>query len=105
MRAGRLNKYVTIQEPIAITNDYGEQETMWVEFEKVWAGVSPLRGREFFEAQQISNANSIRVTIRYISTLKDTFRILYGEKILQIKAIIDSNEKHTYQELMCEEIV
>jgi len=104
MRAGRLNKYVTIQEPIRLTNDYGEEEIKWIEFSKVWAGVSPLSGREFFNMQQVNNANIIRVTIRYISNIKDTFRILYGDRILPIKHIIDKNEKHTYQELICEEI-
>lgn len=53
MQAPRLRHKVTIQQPIAAVNGYGERIVTWSTVATVWAAVRLCRGREFFDAEQV----------------------------------------------------
>lgn len=46
MRAGELNRRLSLDQPVTSQNDTGEEVTAWAERAKVWAEIHPLRGRE-----------------------------------------------------------
>lgn len=103
MRAGRLRHRVTIQENVGSENNFGETVDDWQAVTTRWAAVDPLRGRERFEAQQISAEVSHRVTMRYFADLTPTMRLVYDGRVLEIEAVIDVEERGRELELLCRE--
>ncbi len=104
MRAGRRNKRILIERPIESTDQYGEKIITWVEFSSCWARVAPLRGKEFFEAQQTNNENIMKITMNYQADISDRYRVVYDCRYFEIKYIINVEEKNIDHELMCSEI-
>ena len=105
MEAGKLNKRVTIQAPVTATDSSGAPNPTWVDIATVSAAIEPLRGREFFSAQQANNELSHRVTIRYRRGIKPSYRLMYGIRYLEIESIIDPEERNRELQLMCKELV
>jgi len=104
VRSGRLRHRVTIQQPVVAVNGYGERITTWSTVAVVWAAVEPLRGREFFDAEQVQAEISHRVVLRYRSGLTTTMRLLHLTRVLHIGTIIDVDERHRELQLMCREM-
>lgn len=103
MEAGRLDKRVTIESQSVERNSIGEPETTWEDFATVWAAVEPLQGREFWAQQQVQSAVSHRVRIRYLDGVNAAMRIVYGERVFNIEAVIDPKERHEEMQLLCSE--
>jgi SPP1 family predicted phage head-tail adaptor len=104
MQAGKLRHRVTIQQAVEAHNAYGETIRTWSTVATVYASVEPIRGREFFDAEQVQSEISQRVRMRYRSGIKPTMRLLYGSRLLQIQAVIDVEERHREIHLMCREM-
>lgn len=104
--SGKLNKRVSIQHLVAgspALSEFGEQNSTWTEFAEVWASVEPLQGREFWAQQQVQSEISTRVRVRYLAGVLPNMRVVYASRILDIKSIIDPQEKHAELQLMCSE--
>jgi len=71
----------------------------------VWASVEPLKGREFFASQKENSETTVRICIRHRSGISADMRILYDNKIFEMNAIIDPEERHTELQIMCQELV
>ncbi|QGM80716.1 phage head closure protein [Otariodibacter oris] len=106
VRAGKFDKVITLQkrniakEPIIKTND---SIYAWEDFATIRASIEPLQGREYFSGPFQLGENIIRIRIRYIAGLNRKMRVKYGDRILQIYSVIDSQEKHKEIQLMCKE--
>lgn len=105
LRAGRLNKRVTIQSLTRTSDGGGGFTEAWAAIDNgtVWAAVEPLNGRERFEAQQTQANLSYRVTIRYRSDVTAQMQVLYGSKTLPINAVLNPAERGEMLELLCED--
>jgi SPP1 family predicted phage head-tail adaptor len=104
------DKKITIMHPstdVSTQNEYGEQtaETAYVTVaENIWASVSPIRGKEYWQAEQIQSKVSTRIELDYILGIDSSMRVLYGSRVFNIVAVIDLKEMHRTLQLMCEEI-
>jgi len=105
MNAGKLRHRVTIQQLVATDDGYGGITETWQDVATVWAAVEPLRGTERYRAQQVQAELSHKVTIRYRPGIKPDMRLKYGDRILEIEAVIDVEERHRWLELLCSEVV
>ena len=105
MRAGKLRHRITIETPTETRNAYGEPEVTWGTFKEVWASVEPIRGREFWRAQEQQARVTTRIRIRYLADVTPKMRIVFGSKTYIINAIIDQEERHAEMQLICEEMV
>lgn len=101
MRAGRLRHRIHIQRATITANDYGEPAQAWATIATVWAGVEPLRGREYFAASQVQGAAEVRIIIRYgpqVASLNIADRVLHGSTVYDINSVqnIDSRNKELH---------
>jgi SPP1 family predicted phage head-tail adaptor len=108
MRAGDLRHRVRIQKRSVVTDTFGAQSHVWTDVATVWADISPMSGRELLAAQAINVDISHVVTIRYQPQFASpkavaAMRILYGERIFNISAPRDVDERHRQIELQCAE--
>jgi SPP1 family predicted phage head-tail adaptor len=102
MQAGRLRHRVTIQQEAVIKGALGGQAKSWVDVVTVWEAVEPIRGREFFAAQQVNSEVTHRVTIRYRTGVTAKMRLVFQGRVLDISAPpIDVEERHRDLQLMC----
>lgn len=81
MRAGRLDHRLWLQAQEQVQDEYGGYTTTWVNQTQtpVWGAVEGLRGKEFFEADQMNGETTSRIVIRWSSDWSDideTWRIV-----------------------------
>lgn len=107
MRAGILRDRVTIQRPLSVQDqETGEQVlAAWESvIEKLPAGISYLSGKELIAAQAEQSEIMARITIRFRSDIDSTMRVLLGDKIFDIKAVLpDNNTGRTHLTLFVSE--
>lgn len=80
MNIGDLNKRITIQKLITITNKNGFEEETWQDYKTVWASADNLFGREYYAAQAVQAEKTVKFTIRYCKDLDTNMRILFDNK-------------------------
>lgn len=102
---GEMRHRITIQILSASKDSFQQEIKGWTNFETVWAKIEPLSGREFFEAQQMNAEITHRITMRYMKGLNPKMRIMYGERIFDIKTILNIEEKNIELQILCKELV
>jgi len=104
MQAGDLRNRITIERLSAPTQDaFGEPIETWSEMLTRWADVTPLEGREFFQAQQTQTAVDHRIRIRYdaeAAQITPVMRVRYNAKLFDIQSVINHEERNEELHLM-----
>lgn len=78
MKAGQLDRLITIEQPVDVQGVAGGATETWSTFQQVWSQVLPLRGREYFAAQQVNAEVDATFRIRWIAGVTPKMRIDYG---------------------------
>src|SRR3989304_308704 len=99
--AGRLNKRVTLQSATIARDDNGQPIETFANVAEIWAAIDPIRGREYFAAQQVSADTTHRLTIRYRSGVSVQNRLLFGSRVVRIEGVINPPARSARLELMC----
>lgn len=103
--SGSLDKRVTLQSATSPRDASGQPVPTWSNVAVVWAAIAPIRGREYFAAQQVSAETTHKVTIRYREDVSPKWRVIYSDRIFRIESVIDPLERHESLELMCVEVL
>lgn len=103
MDAGELNKRVILQVSTKARTTGGDVTETWTDYATVWAKIRPLRGREYYNAQQIQTENYVEITIRFRHNVTPEWRINYGRRYFNIETVINPDESNQYLELICTE--
>lgn len=103
MEAGKLQHRVSLQAATETPTDTGEVTRVWTTYATVWARVEPLAGRELVYAQQTTPDVTHRVTLRYRAGVTTAHRLLYGSRILHIRAARNVEEDDVELQLDCQE--
>jgi SPP1 family predicted phage head-tail adaptor len=88
MRAGRLDKLVSLQSRSATQDAYGEQLTTWTAIADVWASVEDMTGRQYFAAQAAQNPVQTKITIRKRAGVVPAMRVVHGSDIYDIESVL-----------------
>ena len=97
----KLNKRITFRLPVTQIID-GLEQQVFIDGASVWASVQPLRGREFWQAQQVQSEGLIKITIRYLPNIKNDWKIRFEGVDYEITAPpIDIDMKHRFMEIYC----
>lgn len=84
MRAGKLDRKITIQEKIVTQTESGEPVETWSDIVEVWAQVKPNRGDERFGVMQNVGKAVVTFHMRWLSNVSVLNRVIYDEKIWDI---------------------
>lgn len=104
MQAGKLRQRVTLQQVTRVPNQYGEMVETWADVATLYAAVEPLRGREFFDAEQVQADISHRVRIRYYPGVDSMMRFRFGTRYLYVNTAINVDERRREMHCMCREM-
>jgi SPP1 family predicted phage head-tail adaptor len=97
MKAGSLDRRITIQQPTETQNSFGEIVVSFSNFAEVWAEVIPLSGRELITAGQVLPEATLRITIRWLAGINEKFRILYEGVAYDIQHIAELKRREGLQ--------
>lgn len=104
MQAGKLRHLVQLQRRVVTRDTYGGGIEEYHDIAEVWARIQPLRGEEYFKAQQITSSLDTKITIRYLYGLEPIDRVVFGNRIYGVHALINPDEKNAEMQLMCSEV-
>lgn len=96
-----MNKRVTVQRPVRTADGAGGNEISWENVATVWAALSPVSGKEDLVHGRLKGEVTHKVTVRYRSGLTTEMRLLLGDRVLDIRAVIDPQERHRFLDLYC----
>ena len=102
---GDLRHRITFQKLTTSVNENGFEVETWEDFKTVWAAVSNLHGREYFAAAAVQAENTVKFTIRYLTGLDTTMRIVFQGKQYNITAIDNIKYQNRYLEIKAQEVV
>ena len=89
MRAGSLDRRVTLLRRTLSRNVHGEEVVEFDELDTVWAQKLDVTGREYFSSQHVVAEGTARFRLRYRSDLSVTDRIAYGGHTYDIQQVAE----------------
>lgn len=103
--SGRLRKRVRIEQPVDTSDGAGGYIRSWNLVTTVWAEVEPFsnRGREIVVAEQVQSEVTHRIMIRYLSGVTADMRLVMDGRALNIRTVININEKNEVLVLFAQE--
>ncbi len=103
MEAGKLRHKIDIQQFTTAKDSYGEDIKTWASFHKTFAEIRPLRGKEYFDTQQIVPEVDNKIVIRYRSGIAPTMRVVWGSRTYEIRSVINFDERNVMMEMLAVE--
>lgn len=86
--AGKMTERVTFQAKSVTRNALGEEVVTWADVATVWAEARPLRGREFYAANQTQQVVDVRFIVRQRAGLTVDMRLLWKAAPYDITGLI-----------------
>lgn len=104
--AGRLRHRITLEAPEMTIGAGGEYSQSWEEVATVWAAILPsASGGEDVFGEQLESSVSHRITLRYREGITASMRVVFGERLFNIRKVICPEERRETLILLAEEHV
>lgn len=101
MRRGPLRHDVTIESKTVSQGAMGGISETWLTFCSCRAQITPIRGREYFEAQAVQNSTDVKIVIRYVAGVTAGMRVNHNGTVYNITSVINVYSRNRVLELMC----
>lgn len=103
MRAGTLNRRITIEQLGSAEDSWGQHlPDVWVRVASVWASVRNLSGLSSIKAEAQTSTVRTSIRIRYRQDIEPGMRALLGSTIYKIEAVLPDESGRQYTDLVCE---
>ena len=103
MRAGSLDRTITIQSVATSVNDAGTPSEIWTSFAVVRAALIQASTEEYQRAYGEGGNTSIIFRTRYLADVTTDHRVTYEGKVLNIREVKELGRRRGL-EIRCEEI-
>ncbi|WP_040210851.1 phage head closure protein [Clostridium polynesiense] len=87
MTIGDLNQRITLQKYSIGISENGYETESWIDYKTVWASVSDLSGREFYQVAAVQAEKTVKFLIRFVAGIDCSMRIQFGDRLYNIVAI------------------
>ena len=101
--AGDLKHPIVIQAEGLANDNMGGQEEDWTTVISAKARIKPLSGWERVRAQQLEAGVTHQIIIRYRPGVKESMRIVFENRIFNIRSALNVDEQKVWLEIMAEE--
>lgn len=100
-----LKKRVALQTETLVPDGGGGYVLSWTTLATVWASIKPITGREVFAADHQEGHVTHHIAMRWRSDIAVTtaMRISYGERLFNIRAVLNKDEANRWLVLLVEE--
>ncbi|MGE4043320.1 MAG: phage head closure protein [Acetobacteraceae bacterium] len=103
LKPGDLRHAVTIEQRSRTDDGAGGGIETWSTFASAYASIQPQQGREMFLDGQMVTIQRIKVRMRYLPGLTTAHRIRFGSRLLNIREVLNIEERNIVHELICDE--
>lgn len=103
---GAMRERITLQSATRTLDAGGGAVVSWTPLAfaaHVWARIEPLSGGEALQAMRLQARVTHRVRLRWRDDVTAAMRLVWGTRVLNIRAVINPDERRRYLELLCEE--
>lgn len=103
MRAGQLNRRITVQRPGTVTNELNEVVPGWVDVvANLPAGILTMNGAQAIKADAITAKVRVSIRVRYRTDIDASMRVLLGSAVYQVLSALPDEVRRDYTDLVCE---
>ncbi|KRC30680.1 phage head closure protein [Acidovorax sp. Root217] len=104
LRAGSLNRRITIQRPGTARNDLNEVVPGgWVDVAaNVAASIKTLNGAQTIKADAVTSKVRASIRVRFRTDIDASMRVVHGATVYQVLASIPDEERREHTDLVCE---
>jgi SPP1 family predicted phage head-tail adaptor len=99
--AGKLNKKVNIIGRVTKEINGFDKTVTELKYKNISASIRPSRGKEYYEAKQVSNAENVVITIRYRDNIFQSDIVEYGKHSCEIQSVVNPDMQNESLELYC----
>ncbi len=97
MLAGKLDRFITIEQPTESITAQGEVTQAWATLASVWAQYQPLNSTERFAGDAARGVFSAKFNIRYRSDVTEKMRIYFNARRYRILGINEIGRREGLQ--------
>ena len=94
-----------VEKPNINSDECGGQNIVWSLYKNIWGDIQPVSvvndNSNYISETKITH----KIVIRYFNEIDNNMRIIYNNRIFNIKYILNIKEQNKYLEILCEEIV
>jgi len=101
--AGKLRHTITIEREQAISDGAGGSYLTWTTVATPRAFIKPMSGGERLQAMRLEATVTHRIFIRYRDDLLTSDRINFDGRLMQIRALINLEERNRWLEIYADE--
>lgn len=100
---GKLRNLITIEREQSVSDGAGGSTITWSTVATPRAFIKPMSGGERLQAMRLEATVTHRIFIRYRSDLLASDRINYKGRLMQIRALINLEERDRWLEIYADE--
>ena len=104
MEIGDLKHRIILQKFTTLVNENGFEVEAWEDYKTVWAAVSNLYGKEYYQAAAIQAEKTVKFTIRFLDSITADMRILFEDKQYNITSIDNIKYANKFIEIKALEV-
>ena len=101
--SSRLRHRLTLQEEVMVPDEGGGYIRSWSDVTNIWAEIIPISGRERFFAGKLQAEVTHRILMRYHSDITTAHRLVFENRIFNIRAVIYPQNQKNILEILVEE--
>ena len=105
MQIGQLDKRIELQSAAKVSDCMGGSTLTYSTSATVAAAIWPVSAKEMVAANAPSMTITHKIRIRYLSTVKASWRVKYGSRYFDIISIVNPNEDDRWLDLICKELI
>jgi len=98
-----LRQRVVLERPVRAADYGGGAVETWEQVAEIWAMIKAQSGKEAVEADRLSGTRKADVTIRYRADVAPNMRFRFGDRVLDIHAVLDEDGRRSFLKCSCEE--
>ena len=102
---GEMRHRLALQAPLAEADGGGGVTRTWALVAEVWGAIRPVSGGEGVEADGVRGRVSHEMWVRHRASVGPEMRFVLGARIFEVRAAIDSSERHRFLRCLVEERV
>jgi len=102
-RIGALRQRVVLERPVRDVDEGGGAAETWSPVADLWAMIELRSGKEAVEADRLTGSRKLDVTIRYREDVAPNMRFRFGDRVLDIRAVLDEDGRRRFLNCECEE--
>lgn len=101
--SSRLRHRLTLQEEVMTPDGAGGYARTWENVADIWSEIAPISGKERFFAGHIQAQCTHRITLRYRDDITAKHRLVFEERLFNIRSVMNRHEDNELLELLVEE--